>query len=120
MHPVTKSDLGSAREKCAAHVLSRVAILTLLFAVAGLATLAKNSLYYPKSDSVQYVSIASKMKVAHALILEHRQSLQPGVRMILPQPAVRVVTVPRIERTPFPPLALTIAPQHRSPPLSAA
>jgi hypothetical protein len=40
----------------------RCLVFILLFAVAGLSTRAKNSVYAPRHDSVHYLSIASKMK----------------------------------------------------------
>lgn len=95
---------------------TRVAIVILLFTVAGLATLAKNAQYYPKSNPASNVSISTKMNVTHAPVQVAAEPSQEVTRVYLPQPPVRVSYV-RYERTlPKPPIGVTVTRQHRSPP----
>lgn len=82
LQPAETLKLGSGVHRAGA----RLAILALLIAVAGLMTLAKNSVYYSQSGSVQYVSIASKMKVSQpADAVERPLSLPVGI-VVLPEP----------------------------------
>jgi hypothetical protein len=69
-----------APQRCS--VFSHLAILLLLFSVAGLSTVAKNSVYYQNSGSIRYVSIASKMNVAHAPVAVDRTPLRPTLTLV--------------------------------------
>ena len=103
------------RIRCA--VFSKVAILLLLVAVAGLSTVAKNSVYYQNMNSIRYVSIASKMKAAHAPIVVSQAPLRFITQVAAPQPAI--IAIQRWDKPEDPPIkriSLTITLQHRSPP----
>jgi hypothetical protein len=96
--------------------LQIAAIILLLFAVAGLSTLAKNSQYFPKSNPTHYVSIANKMKAAASPILLERAPLYPTMKVAPPQP--RAPKKHEIEEValPSPSIGVTVSIQHRSPP----
>lgn len=98
-------------------LMVRCAILALLVAVAGLSTLAKNSLYYPKSHPTHYVSIASKARVAQAPAALDRAPLIPVARMVPPQPVVHAARHEEPETPPIPEIGVVVSRQHRSPPL---
>lgn len=98
---------------------TRATIVILLFTVAGLATLAKNGQYYPKSNPAQHVSIAIKMNVVHSSMHLAEEPLQPVARFSPPQP-VRAARV-RFEEPPaVAPVGVVVSMQHRSPPLTLA
>lgn len=102
--------------RCAA--FSKVSVVLLLIAVAGLSTLAKNSLYYQNVSSIRYVSIASKMKVAHAPITASQAPLRLIARIAAPKPpAVVIHRWDMPEDPPIQRISLTLSLQHRSPPL---
>ncbi len=93
-------------------------VVLLLFAVAGLSTLAKNSQYFAKSNPTHYVNIATKMKVAPTPVALERAPLCPVARVLPPQPfATRNHGVEEI-CLPSPSIAVTVSIQHRSPPSS--
>lgn len=95
----------------------RIGVLLLLVAIAGFATLAKNSQYYSKSNPAHYINISSKMKVTAAPVAMERTPLRHVVRFIAPQPQMRIHRVVREEIPPLPSIAVTVSLQHRSPPL---
>jgi hypothetical protein len=99
-------------------ILQTATIVLLLFAVAGLSTLAKNSQYFPKSNPTHYVNIASKMKVAPLPNALERQPLCPLAKVVLPQP--RVPKHPTVEEIPVPSqsIGVTVSIHHRAPPPS--
>ena len=93
-------------------------VILLLFPVAGLSTLAKNSQYFAKSNPTHYVNIASKMKVAPTPVVLERAPLYPVAKVIPPQPcAARNHGIEEIS-LPSPSIAVTVSIQHRSPPSS--
>jgi len=98
----------------------RLAVIVLLFAVAGFATLAKNSLYYPKSGNVQYISIASKMKVSQPAQAAERPLSLPAGTMVLPQPDVQPTRAILEEPAAHSLAGFTRSPQDRAPPVSPA
>jgi hypothetical protein len=87
-------------------------VLVLLFAVANLATVAKNGQYYPKTHPAR-----QKMNDGYAPpVVSRRQTEEPVARLVLPQRAVRstdleVLAVPLVET-----VGVTVSMQHRSPP----
>jgi hypothetical protein len=91
-------------------------VVLLLFAVAGLSTLAKTSQYFPKSHPTHYVNISNKMKVAPAVVLE-QAPLYPVAKVVFPQGTAPANS----SREHIPVLAtsigVTVSTQHRSPPL---
>jgi hypothetical protein len=94
--------------------------LLLLFAVAGLSTVAKDSQYLPKSHPAHYLNISSKMKVSSPAPVLDRAPLHAVAKI---EPPRYVARFPRREDPP-PPLAiqqigLRMALQHRSPPVTS-
>jgi hypothetical protein len=102
-------------------IVCRVAILALLFAVAGFATAAKKSWYSPRSNPAHYLSISSKVKVSVAQVdLADTQFRVPVARVVVTQ-LIRRTNHPPIENAPpVPQIGVTVSLQHRSPPSAAA
>jgi hypothetical protein len=98
----------------------RIAVVLLLFSVAGLATLAKNAQYLPKSNSVRYISCATKMKAAQSALEVDQEPLRLVARVIPVRPAHRLSRLDEPESPPIQLFGLTVSPQHRSPPLFAS
>jgi hypothetical protein len=98
--------------------LQIVTAILLLFAVAALSTLAKNSQYFPDSNPTHYVNIANKMKAAPPPVLFERAPLHPVAKVVPPQPcAPKNHGVEEIS-LPLPSIGVTVSIQHRSPPPS--
>src|SRR5271155_522856 len=95
--------------------LVRVAVVLLLFLVAGLATLAKNVQYLPKADSAHYINCATKMKAAQAAHEVDRKPLYPVARVIPAPPVYRPARQDEPEVPPIQLIGLTVSLQHRSP-----
>jgi len=104
----------------ACRVLLRMTAVLLFFSVAGLTTGAKNSVYYPHTNGVHFLSCSSKAKVAPAPVLDHQFSLQRIKNSIEPQSAETTTRESPCETPPARRVCITIALQHRSPPLSLA
>ncbi|MGA7852946.1 MAG: hypothetical protein WCA15_06430 [Candidatus Acidiferrales bacterium] len=95
----------------------RVGVLLLLVAIAGFATLAKNSQYYSKSNPAHYINISSKMKATAAPVAMDRAPLRQLVRFApAPRPQIRIHRVVREDFPPLPSIAVRVSLQHRSPP----
>jgi hypothetical protein len=98
-------------------LLARFIICSLLVAVAGLATMAKNGQYFPETSAAHYVSISTKMNVAHPPVLFAGDHLQPAALLFTPQPPMRAI---RVDRAAAPPpivqLCLIDSKQLRAPP----
>src|ERR1700735_3356942 len=56
-------------------------VVVLLFGIAALSTLAKNSVYFPKSNPTRYVNIASKMKRASSPVVLEREPPYPVAKV---------------------------------------
>jgi hypothetical protein len=98
--------------------LQLATVVVLLFAVAVLSTLAKNSPYFPKSNPAHYVNIASKMKASPSPVVLEREPLCPIAKVVPPQPPEpRNHGVEEIS-LPSPSIGVTVSIQHRSPPSS--
>jgi hypothetical protein len=98
----------------------RVAALLLLVLVAGLATLAKNAQYLPKSNSAHYINCATKMKVAQAAPEADRKPLHPIAKVVPARPIYRSLRQDEPETPPIQLIGLTVSLQHRSPPPSVS
>ncbi|HVB59449.1 MAG TPA: hypothetical protein VNE63_23835 [Candidatus Acidoferrales bacterium] len=109
-----------AEKRLRVGLLARATILILLFSVAGLATLAKDGQYFPKTNPARYVSISTKMNVALSPVLSAGEPLQPVVASFPPQPAMRVNRVEIPQAPPIERIGVRVAMQHRSPPLFLA
>jgi hypothetical protein len=98
-------------------VYVRLAIVLLLFAIAGFSTMAKNSQYYSRSNPVHFMNISSKMKVSPAPAILDRTPLQLVERLVAPpQQQVRSFPVVEQEFPELPSISVTLSLQHRSPP----
>jgi hypothetical protein len=93
-------------------------VVLLLFAVAGLSTLAKNSQYFSKSNPAHYVNIATKMTESHLPAIINRTPQLPVARFVPPQPEMQITQVVRAEIPALPSIGVTVSLQHRSPPIS--
>jgi hypothetical protein len=91
-------------------------VVLLLFAVAGLSTLAKNSQYFPKSNPAHYVNASNKMKVVAPPVVFERAPLQPIAKVVPPRPCVPKKHGIEEVSLPLPSIGVTVSIQHRSPP----
>jgi len=105
------------RSKLLKRGLVNASIVVLLFGVAGLSTLAKNSQYFPSSNPTHYVNIASKMKAAPNPVVLRPDRLSPVAKVVPPKPELRNKRAVK-EEADLPSLAVgvTVSIQHRSPP----
>jgi hypothetical protein len=94
----------------------RVLVVTLLVAVAGLSTLAKNTQYLPKTNPAQYVTSATKMKVVHSPVVLNRDRQLPVSRIIVAPPAIWPAREDLWDVPLIPAVGVTVSMQHRSPP----
>jgi len=107
----------SMESKLLKRSLLNASIVLLLFAVAGLSTLAKNSQYFPKSNPTHYVNIAAKMKAAPSRVVVQRDRLSPVAKVVPPKPEIpNKYAVKEEADLPFPSVGVTVSIQHRSPP----
>jgi hypothetical protein len=104
------------RKNPSTSILARTAVLLLIFAIAGLSTLAKHSQYLPKSNPTHFFSNATKMNVAHLPALFFAAPNAPIAKVIVHRPAFRRLSPVSSESIDLPQIALTISLQHRSPP----
>src|SRR5580704_8943352 len=81
-------DAQPMRSKLVKLSLLNISIVLMLFAVAGLSTLAKNSQYFPKSNPTHYVNIAAKMKPAPSRVVVQRERLSPVAKVLPPKSEV--------------------------------
>jgi hypothetical protein len=94
----------------------RLAIIGLLIAVAGLATVAKNGQYFPRANPAHHVSISTKLNVAYAKTSVSFDQGQPAIPVVIVAPVITVKRQPPFDM----PLPNRMAPstctQLRSPP----
>jgi thioredoxin-like negative regulator of GroEL len=112
----TASQTGQAAQTRRVYV--KVGVVMLLLAIAGFATLAKNSQYLSRSNPAHYINISSKMKVSHLPVVIDRTPLRPVARFIPPQPEMQIARVVEEGIPALPSIGVTVSLQHRSPPLS--
>lgn len=98
---------------------NRTIVLLLLFAIPGLATLAKDSWYLPQADTGHYLTAQVKMNVVHSSVVLDQEPPQT-VAAILPIKHQATVNPRRETETPVTWIRLTVSLQHRSPPTSLA
>ena len=84
---------GTFRPSSGKGLFAKFVICSLLLAVAGLATMAKNGQYFPETSAAHYVSISTKMNVAHPPVLFAGDHLQPAALLSTPQPPMRAIRV---------------------------
>jgi hypothetical protein len=77
-------------------LLTRTTVILLLFALAGLSALAKQSKYLPESNPIHFLSNATKMNVAHAPVLFVAAPLSALAKVVPPQPTYQATqrTIP--------------------------
>ena len=97
-------------------IFAKIAILALLVLVAGFATAAKHSWYYSESHPAHYLSISSKMKVAHAGGVFVRTNTEPVAKIASPQQERKSTRRDRPETPPIRQISVRVSLQHRSPP----
>jgi hypothetical protein len=90
----------------------------LLFLVAGLATLAKNVQYLPKSNTAHYINCATKMKAAQPALKADRKPLRPVARVMPASPTYRPCCQNEPETPPIQLVGLTVSLQQKSRPPS--
>ena len=100
-------------------VLVRTTVFLLLFAVAGLSTLAKQGKYLPKLNPLRHYSKATKMELAHHPVDFIPVPVQPASRILPPQPEFSATPLVWLGLT-FRLTGLTISFQDRAPPSSFA
>jgi len=120
MNPRSQIGIQSQDDALLRASFVRVAVVLLLFLVAGLATLAKNVQYLPKADSAHYINCATKMKASQAAHEGDRKPLQPVARVIPAPPPYRPPHHDEPETLSIQLIGLTVSLQHRSPPPSAS
>lgn len=96
-------------------ILLRAAVFLLLFAVAGLSTLAKQGKYLPKSNPLRNYSKAAKMELLHHPVDFLFVAAQPVSRIVPPQPEFSAALVVKTGLA-FRLIGLTISFHHRAPP----
>jgi len=95
----------------------RLILFLLLFTVPFLTTAAKNSWYLPQSNQVHYLTPASKLRTAHAPVVEEGLPVQNPFQLTVPMPVLQVPTAwPEAPQPAIPSIGVTISLQHRSPP----
>ena len=106
----------SVKSRFSKTTLQITTVVLLLFAVAGLSTLAKTSQYFPKSHPTHYVNISNKMKVAPAVVLE-QAPLYPVAKVVFPQGPAPTNSSSEHISVLATSIGITVSTQHRSPPL---
>jgi hypothetical protein len=97
----------------------KTTVILLLFAVAGLSTLAKQGKYLPKLNPLRHYAKATKMELIHHPVDFIPVSAQPASRILPPQPEFSATPLVRPEFT-FCHSGLTLSFQRRAPPSSFA
>jgi hypothetical protein len=102
-------------------IVCRVAIFALLFAVAGLATVAKKNWYTPRSNQAHYLSSANKAKVSVAQAdLASPQYQEPVAKVSMPDLVGHVNRWEEDDIPPGPQISVVVSLQFRSPPPAIA
>jgi hypothetical protein len=123
-HHDVPSECGSSRAHAPRssaplfQLLTKLGVLLLLFAIASLATLAKDGQYYPTANPARQVSLSTKMNESHAPVVVNRVPSDAVVRISPPKPCLVIRTRREPEPLPVQSVGITVALQHRSPPLS--
>lgn len=100
-------------------VVRRALALLLFVAIPGLSTLAKVNWYLPQSDPGHYVTTATKLRVAHAPVLNTDAVESANEPLVSPNPEIAaVVTEP--SETSIPRMILRAILLRRSPPSRCA
>jgi hypothetical protein len=99
----------------ARQVWAKLLIVLLLFGVAGLSTVAKDSLYKFHSPSAQHVSSSTKMQTAHQTAVELEPAM-PVLATLPASPKYRRSQVNSISVSFVPSVGVIVSLQHRSPP----
>lgn len=99
----------------ARRVWARLLIVLLLFGVAGLSTVAKDSLYKFHSPTAQHVTSAIKMQTAHQTAVELEPAM-PVLATLPASPEYRRAQLKSLRASFVPSVGVVVSLQHRSPP----
>ncbi|HEY0704712.1 MAG TPA: hypothetical protein VGD60_18200 [Candidatus Acidoferrales bacterium] len=114
---VQPAEKQASKRQVAQLGVTKVLVLLLLCAVPILSTLAKDSIYLPKSNTVHFINIAAKMKVADAPVaISQPQMAEPIMALERPEPEIRTIRQDELEVPAVAKVSLTVCLQHRSPP----
>jgi hypothetical protein len=97
-------------------ILVRIAILLLIFAIAGLSATAKQSEYLPKSNPAHFLNQATKMSVPHHPVPFVPAPLCPVAKVTPLQAESQAAFILDFEKPKLPEIAIMVSLQHRSPP----
>jgi hypothetical protein len=97
-------------------ILVRPAILLLIFAIAGLTTLAKQSRYLPESNPSHYLSSATKLSMGNHPIDFLAADLRPVAKVVPLQPEFRAFPQTTAKKLDLLQIGLVVSLQHRAPP----
>jgi len=104
---------GRVRYNGAARVRA-AAVIVLLFAVAGLSTLAKDGLYFPRTSIARHTSDSTKMMTSHASVVFRCE--EQAVAKACPPPPARDALPILAATAPAREIGVVVSMQHRSPP----
>jgi hypothetical protein len=95
---------------------TRIGVCLLILVFTGLSVQARQNEYLPKSNPAHYLSIATKVKVNHALAYRVPAQLDAVALVLPPEPQFHsflpvVFVKPHLRQ-----IGLTVSLQHRSPP----
>jgi hypothetical protein len=97
-------------------ILVSTAILLLIFAIAGLTTLAKQSRYLSESNPSHYLSSATKLCMADHPVAFLVAEVRPVAKVIPLQPEFRAVPRATSKKLELLQIGLVVSLQHRAPP----
>jgi hypothetical protein len=107
---------GSGLPKHWGLIVVRLAVVLLLFGLAGLATVAKDGQYYPTANPARQVSLSTKMNLAHAPVLFTCGPLENVARLVVPKPRPIFRRRTEAELLPIRSIGLTQTLRFRPPP----
>jgi hypothetical protein len=97
-------------------ILERIAILLLIFSIAGLSATAKQSKYLPKSNPAHFLGKATKMGVPHHPVPFIPAPLCLVAKVTPRQAESQTAFILDFEKPRLPEIAVMVSLQHRSPP----
>jgi len=93
MRPEPQTGLFLLPARLNKSLAAKLVIFALLLAVAGLATMAKNGQYFPDTSPAHYVSISTKLNVAHSPVRSATRILRPVTSFFRLQAPMRAAWV---------------------------
>ncbi len=107
---------SSMRSNGSRGILVRTVAFLLLFAVAGLSTLAKQGRYLPAGNPLHHYSQAAKMELVHHPLEFVPVTTGVAPRIVPPQPAFTSTLLIQPEGLSLHQVELAVCFQHRAPP----